>query len=60
MKNREYLATMSNVELSLFIRQYISHECNECICAFEFGDKNCKAHPCSVGIHKWLESEVEE
>ena len=60
MKNREKLAKMSNVELSIFISEYLMVECNECICAFKFGDEKCNAHSCAAGVCKWLEQEVEE
>lgn len=56
MTNGDKIRSMSNGELAKFIRNNDDCEC----CAFGFASDDCNSNICTVGIKKWLESEVNE
>lgn len=51
MTNRERLNLMSNAELAPLLN---------CPCCLYHNQQNCLKGDCEEGIHKWLESEVDE
>lgn len=60
MTNKEKLIVLCRGASNKAIAKYFAERDTCDFCIFEHGSPECKKHDCKEGIHKWLESEVEE